>query len=80
MSVRRRVAVIGIAVAIIATAGILYIKPEALDRTEPLIPNTYRTINGPYSIAYDFISPTNGWALVSTYTGESSTFFIFKTT
>jgi len=80
VSVRRRVAVIGIAVASIATVGILYVKPEALNRTEPLIPNTYRTINGPYSVVYDFISPTRGWALVSTFTGESSMFFIFKTT
>ena len=78
MSVRRRVAVIGIALAIIATAGILYFKPEGLNRTEPLIPSTYRTINGPYAVTYDFISPSHGWALVSTY--ESSTFFVFKTT
>src|SRR5467141_983139 len=79
---RQRLGVIGAAVAIIAVAGVWALRPEASTSrpTGPVVPTAFRTMSGPYSSTYDFITPTLGWALVVDYSARATRFFVFKTT
>ena len=77
---RQRLIVIVAAVAIIAAAGIWYLRPEAPTRTGPIIPATFRVLSGPYSATYDFLTPSLGWAVVVDYSVLSTRFFVFRTT
>jgi photosystem II stability/assembly factor-like uncharacterized protein len=78
---RQRLIVIIAAVAIIAGAGLWYLRPEApTTSTAPVVPAAFRTMTGPYSVTYDFITPSLGWALVVDYSTRSTRFFVFRTT
>jgi photosystem II stability/assembly factor-like uncharacterized protein len=77
---RQRLIVIVAAVAIIAVAGVWALRPEGLPRTGGIVPTTYRVMTGPYSVTYDFITPSQGWALIVDYSTLSTRFFVFKTT
>jgi photosystem II stability/assembly factor-like uncharacterized protein len=79
---RQRLIVIVAAVAIIAGAGVWALLPGAPTSTPigPDVPAAFRTMSGPYSATYDFITPSLGWALVVDYTTLSTRFFVFKTT
>src|SRR6266567_9353347 len=79
---RQRLIVIVAAVAIIAGAGLWYLRPEAPTSTPtgPVVPAAFRTMTGPYSATYDFITPSLGWALIVEHNTRSTRFFVFKTT
>jgi len=78
----QRLIVIVAAVAIIAVAGVWALRPEGSNSspTGSVGPSAFRTISGPYSATYDFITPSLGWALVVDYNTRSTRFFLFKTT
>ena len=81
MSVARRLAVIGAALAITAVAGIWYANPQApwlLSQVNSV--EQPSALTGPYTPAYDFITPSTGWALVVDYSALTTRFFIFHTT
>src|SRR6266852_1944611 len=70
------------AVAIIVVAGVWALRPEAPTSTPtgPVVPAAFRTMSGPYSATYDFITASLGWALFVDYNTRSTRFFVFKTT
>ena len=78
----QRLIVILVAVVIIAGAGVWTMRPQGLTPTPagPVVPAAFRTMSGPYSATYDFITPSLGWALVVEHTTRSTRFFVFKTT
>ena len=80
MSVARRLAVIGAALAIIAVAGIWYAKPQFPWPVSQAGPHLTSALTGPFTPTYDFITPTVGWALVVDYSALTTRFFIFHTT
>ncbi len=77
---RQRLIVIAAAIALVAAAGIWYLRPDAPTRTGPIIPATFRVLSGPYSATYDFLTPSLGWAVVIDYSVFSTRFFVFRTT
>jgi photosystem II stability/assembly factor-like uncharacterized protein len=76
---RRAIPLIASALAAVVVVGLLYVRtvgPELIgSATSQPIP----TMSGPYSVTYDFISPSVGWALVLDYSSFSSNFWIMKT-
>jgi len=74
------VAVISAALAVIATAGILYLQPGTAGRSGPLIPGTSRVLTGKYSVDYDFLTPSKGWAVVEANNDPLGGLFVFRTT
>ena len=78
---RRAVAMIAAAAAAIVVVGVLYLRSVSPTGapSQPHIP----VMSGPYSAAYDFVTPTSGWALVLDYGRFSTTltthFWIFRT-
>ncbi len=72
--------VIGAALAIMAVAGVLYLRTEAPGPTTPIVPAPIRFMNGPYTATYDFITPSLGWALVTSYGDSPGLYLVFRTT
>ncbi len=77
---RRAIPLIASALEAVVVVGLLYVRtvgPELIGSpTSQPIP----TMSGPYSVTYDFISPSVGWALVLDYKWFSTYFWILKTT
>ncbi len=76
---RRAIPLIAAALAVIAVAGLLYMRAgiptsTAVTRGAPRVPQ----LAGRYSVSYDFISPTAGWSLV-VQQSFVPTFWIFQT-
>lgn len=74
---RRAVPLIASAVTVIFAVGILFLRANAPSSTvtpSPTIPRLSAT----YAVAYDFVSPSVGWAAVTDQ--NLSRFWIFKTT
>jgi len=80
VSVARRLAVIGTALAITAVAGIWYANPEAPWLVSQVSVAQPSGLTGPFTPTYDFITPSTGWALVVDYSALTTRFFVFHTT
>ena len=80
MSVARRLAVIGAALAITAVAGIWYANPQPPWSLSPVSVAQPSALTGPFTPTYDFITPSTGWALVVDYSALTTRFFVFHTT
>jgi photosystem II stability/assembly factor-like uncharacterized protein len=84
---RRAITLMAIALVAIVITGVAYLRPElaALGRSTGLRPIVPSATPGPpllsnrYASAYQFLTPSLGWALVSEQT-SSPGFWIFKTT
>jgi photosystem II stability/assembly factor-like uncharacterized protein len=80
VSVARRLAVIGAALATTAVAGIWYANPQAPWLLSQVSVERPSALTGPYTPTYDFITPSTGWALVVDYSALTTRFFVFHTT
>lgn len=70
-----------VAIAVVAVAGVWALRPETRTSIPSPGPATFRTVTGPYSAAFDFVTPSLGWALLTDYGSLSpARFFVFKTT
>jgi photosystem II stability/assembly factor-like uncharacterized protein len=75
---RRAIPLIAGAVAAIVVVALLYLRSVA-PPAAPVTPAEIPTLSGPYTVTYDFISPSVGWALVLDYRPFAANFWIFKT-
>ncbi len=81
---RRALPLIAAALTAIVVAGLLYLNASLRPSATPAGSAPIAIMSGPYSVTYDFINPSVGWALVLDYgsfsTGLSTSLRIFSTT
>lgn len=75
----RHLSVIATAVAVIAIAGIWYSGPVLPSFVRQVASDQPSALTGPFTATYDFLTPTQGWAVVVDYSALNTRFFIFHT-
>ena len=76
----QRLAVIAVAVAVIAAAGLWNARSQLSLTGAPVASSTSPTLSGPYSVTYDFMTPKLGWALAVDIRSYNTRVYLFRST
>ncbi len=76
---RRAIPLIAAALAVIVVAGLLYLRANVPTSSAVHGAPSVPIVSGQYSVGYDFISPSLGWAVVM-QRQNSPTFWVYETT
>ena len=78
---RRAIPIFAIAITAVVVAGALYLRPSGPAGTVVYpSPSAVPTLSAQYSVDFDFITPSSGWALVAQSLPTSSEFWVYRTT
>ena len=77
---RRAIPIFAVAITAVVVAGVLYLRPgnPAATVLYPS-PSAVPTLSAQYSVDFDFITPSLGWALIAQPLPASSDFWIYRT-
>ena len=78
---RRAIPIFAVAITAVVVAATLYLRPVGPSATVVYpSPSAVPTLSAQYSVDFDFITPSLGWALIAQSLATSSEFWVYRTT